>query len=176
MSLAGLRRKTTAQHYQKLLKKAGNEHGEIPRAILRVGVLADSRLFGSYDISRNLSQKFDMPHNRIDILIFENVKDDYVKQHYNTFSDKDFGMYGKIKVPNVADFIEHRFDILINYCNDKSMYTNLVALKSRAKFKIGFADTDLQNIYDFMIAVDGNKIDIFNEELIRYLKILNLIE
>ncbi|MCK0132469.1 hypothetical protein MWU59_13250 [Flavobacteriaceae bacterium F08102] len=176
MNLSGLRRKTTAHYYEKLLKKVDGKNREMPRAILRVGVLADSRLFGSYDISRSLSQIFDMPNNRIDILIFENLKDDYVKQHFNTFTEKDFGMYGKIKVPNVTDFIEHRFDILINYCNEKSMYTNLVALKSRAKFKIGFADSDLQKIYDFMVAVDGNKIDIFNEELCKYLKILKLIE
>ena len=66
--------------------------------------MADSRLFGSYDISRNLSQKLNMPHKNFEIIIFENLKDDFVTQHYNTFSEKDFGMYGKMKSKKCKGF------------------------------------------------------------------------
>lgn len=176
MNFKGLKKKTAAQYYQKQLRKLQSTNDNIPKKITKIGVLADSRLFGGYDISRNLSQKLKMPHKSLEIIIFENLKDDFVTQHYNTFSEKDLGMYGKPKAPNVVDFVNADYDLLINYCNHTSVYTNILTMRSKAKFKVSFANEELQNLYDFTIAVDGNKIDVFNDELAKYLQIFNLIE
>mgnify|MGYP006921594351 CR=1 FL=1 len=175
MSLAGLKKKTTQQSYNKLLKSFKKEQKDIPNKIKTIGILADSRLFGSYDISRNLSQKLNILSKNFEIIIFENLKDDFVAQHYNTFNEKAFGMYGKIKAPNVQDFIDTDYDLLINYSNQSSIFMNLVALRSKAKFKVGFANNELQDLYDFMIDTASNKVDIFNAELAKYLQILELI-
>ncbi len=175
MNFTGLKKKTAFQFYEKQLKKLKKSSGTIPDAIETIGILADSRLFGSYDISRNLSQKLNMPHKKFEIIIFENLKDDFVSQHYNTFSEKDFGMYGKIKTQNVLGFVDTKYDLLINYCNSDSVFSTIVAMRSKAKFKVGFADEQLQDLYDFMIVIEGNKIDIFNDELAKYLQILELI-
>jgi len=176
MNFTGLKRKTAFQFYEKQLKKLKKKNGSIPEKIEIVGVLADSRLFGSYDISRNLSQKLNMPHKNFEIIIFENLKDDFVTQHYNTFSEKDFGMYGKLKSSNVTGFMDTNYDLLINYCSHDSIFATIVAMRSKAKFKVGFADEQLHDLYDFMIEIDGNKIDVFNDELAKYLQILKLIE
>jgi len=175
MNFTGLKKKTAFQFYEKQLKKIKKGSENIPKKIETIGVLADSRLFGSYDISRNLSQKLNMPHNKFEIIIFENLKDDFVTQHYNTFSEKDFGMYGKIKTQNVVGFVDTKYDLLINYCPIDSVFATIVALKSKAKFKVGFADEQLQDLYDFMIVIEGNKIDVFNDEMAKYLQILELI-
>jgi len=180
MNFKGLKKKTATQFYEKQLKKLSrndnNKNQTIPKRIKSIGVLADSRLFGGYDLSRNLSQKLKLPHKNFEILIFENLKDDFVTQHYNTFTEKDLGMYGKAKTANVTDFINSDYDMLINYCNRNSIFTDVLAIRSKAKFKVGFANEELQNLYDFTIVVEGNKIDIFNDELAKYLQILNLIE
>jgi len=176
MNFTGLKKKTAFQFYEKQLKKLKKKERNTPTKVEHIGVLADSRLFGSYDISRNLSQKFNMPHKKFEIIIFENFKDEFVTQHYNTFSEKDFGMYGKIKAQNVVGFIDTPFDLLINYCNHDSVFATIVAMQSNAKFKVGFADDKLHDLYDFMIAIEGNKIDVFNDELAKYLQILELIE
>ncbi len=175
MNFTGLKKKTAFQFYEKQLKKLKKESTNIPERIKTIGVLADSRLFGSYDISRNLSQKLNLPHKNFEIIIFENLKDDFVTQHYNTFSEKDFGMYGKIKTKSVKSFVDTNYDLLINYCNLNSVFANIVAVQSKAKFKVGFADEQLEDLYDFMIVIEGNKIDIFNDELAKYLQILELI-
>ncbi len=175
MNFTGFKKKTANQFLEKQLKKATEGGKQIPKKIETIGVLADSRLFGSYDISRNLSQKLDMPHKNFEILIFENFKDDFVSQHFNTFTEKDFGMYGKIKAQNVIGFIDTKFDLLINYCGRESIFTSIVAVRSKAAIKVGFADEYMQELYDFMIVIEGNKIDIFNDELAKYLQILALI-
>lgn len=175
MNFSRLKKKTALQFCEKQLKKIKKSNKKLSKPVQKIGVLANSRLFGSYDISRNLSQKLNLPHNKFEIIIFENLKDDFVAQHYNTFTEKDFGMYGKVKAQNVTEFINTDFDLLINYCSYNSVFATIVGLRSKAKFKIGFADEQLQELYDFSIVVDGNKIDVFNDELAKYLQILELI-
>ena len=175
MSLSGFKRKTIEKSYESNLKHLTKTSGNFPETIKTVGILADSRLFGSYDISRNLSQKLNIESKNFEIIIFENLKDDFVTQHYNTFNEKDFGMFGKLKAPNLVDFTEAPFDLLINYDNQNSIYINLVALRSKAGFKVGFANEQLHELYNLMINVDSNKVDIFNDELAKYLNIMGLI-
>ena len=175
MNFTNLKKNTAYKFNKKELKKLVKADRKKPRAIETVGVLASSSLFGSYDISRNLSQKLNKPHKNLEIIIFENFKDDFVTQHYNTFSEKDFGMFGKPKAHNLANFIDSKYDLLINYCSPESVFANVVALRSKANFKVSFAHDTMADIYDFTITVDTNKIDVFNDELAKYLQILELI-
>lgn len=175
MSIKGLRKNTIQSYFTKEFKKLKKKEVSVPQVVETVGVLADSRLFGSYDISRNLSQKLGKPHRDFEIIIFENLKDDFVTQHYNTFTENDFGMYGKLKAENLKGFVDTKYDLLINYCSPKSVYGNIVTIKSRAKLKVSFADESVADMYNFTIAVDSNKIDVFNDELAKYLQILELI-
>ncbi len=175
MNFKGLKKNTAHLFFEKEFKKLRKAPKKQLDSIETIGVLADSRLFGSYDISRNLSQKLGKPHKNFEIIIFENLKDDFVTQHYNTFTEKDFGMYGKVKAPNLKDFVESKYDLLINYCNPESVYGNLVTVRSNARFKVSFATEELGDLYDFTISVDTNKIDVFNDELAKYLQIFELI-
>jgi len=175
MNFTSLKKNTAFKFNQKELKKLQKVSRKAPKVIHTIGVLASASLFGSYDISRNLSQKLNKPHKNLEIIIFENLKDDFVTQHYNTFSEKDFGMFGKTKAQNLIDFVDTKYDLLINYCSSESVFANVVALRSQAAFKVSFANEELANLYDFTIDVDSNKVDIFNDELAKYLQILELI-
>ncbi|PID71135.1 MAG: hypothetical protein CR985_01315 [Flavobacteriales bacterium] len=175
MSLKGLKRKSANSYYLKQLKKFKKDDPVLIKKIDNIGILANSRLFGSYDITRNLSQKFNLPSRCFEVIIFEDLKDDFVSQHYNTFTEKDLGMFGKAKAPNVVDFIDTEFDLLINYCPVTEIYTNILTMRSKAKLKVSFASEEMLKIYDFTIDVQGNKIDVFNDELAKYLKIFKFI-
>ena len=175
MNFTSLKKSSAFKFNQKELKRLTKISRKKPEVIETVGVLASSSLFGSYDISRNLSQKLNKAHKNLEIIIFENLKDDFVTQHYNTFSEKDFGMFGKAKAQNLNDFINTKYDLLINYCSPESVFANVVAVRSKAAFKVSFANEGLANLYDFTIEVDSNKVDIFNDELAKYLQILELI-
>lgn len=175
MSLRGLKEKTVKGFYNKEYKKLNKKSSERPTKIVKVGVLASSRLFGGYDITRNLSQKLGVDARNLEIIIFENLKDDFVSQHYNTFTEKDFGMYGKLKAQNLKEFVATKYDMLINYCAPDSIYGNLVTLLSNAKMKVSFGEEEVVDMYDFTVVVESNKIDVFNDELAKYLQILQLI-
>lgn len=175
MSLKGLKRKSANSYYLKQLKKFKKDDAVLAKKIDKIGILSNSRLFGSYDITRNLSQKLNLPPRCFEVIIFEDLKDDFVAQHYNTFTEKDLGMFGKAKAANVVDFIDTEFDLLINYCPSTEIYTNILTMRSKAKLKVSFASEEMMKIYDFTIDVQGNKIDVFNDELAKYLKIFKYI-
>ncbi len=175
MNFTSLKKNTALKFNQKEIRKIVKSNRQKPEKIETIGVLASSRLFGSYDISRNLSQKLNKPHKNLEIIIFENLKDDFVTQHYNTFSEKDFGMFAKPKAQNLIDFINTKYDLLINYCHPESVFGNAVTIRSHSNFKVSFANEEFMDLYDFTIEVDANKVDIFNDELAKYLQILELI-
>ena len=69
MNFTALKKKTAFHYYEKQLKKQKKVDKKTPEKINTIGVLADSRLFGSYDLSRNLSQKLNLPHKNLEIII-----------------------------------------------------------------------------------------------------------
>ncbi len=62
--------------------------------------------------------------------------------------------------------------MLIDYTKANTVFKKYIVAKSKASFKVGYAEVD-DRLYDFMIAVENEEIISFNKELIKYLKILN---
>jgi hypothetical protein len=48
-------------------------------------------------------------------------------------------------------------------------------LQSKAAFKVGFAHLD-KRLYDLMIRCEADEIALFNEELLKYLVILKIVQ
>ena len=90
-------------------------------------------------------------------------------------NEYSFGLYGKIKSPALANFVEKKFDLLINYCEANLIYDQIIMIRSVAGLKVGF-EHENNHFNDISFRVDGNKIDTFNNELIKYLEILKLIK
>ena len=85
---------------------------------------------------------------------------------------KDFDWLGKHKNPEIDEFIEQPFDVLISYYKKQTLELNLITALSKANFKIGLNNED-DRLHDFIIEVDPLKIAIFKTELIKYLTTLN---
>lgn len=99
------------------------------------------------------------------------ITDDPDTAYYN---DKSFGVNGSIKSTSLQDFVQKEYDVLINFYSEEKLGLNLVAAKSKAKFKVGFAEID-NRINDLVIGgVPGNT-NLFIAELKKYLKILEII-
>jgi uncharacterized protein YkvS len=90
------------------------------------------------------------------------------------FTDNNLGFGGMIKNDVVLSFIEKPYDGLLCYYNENRLMLNLVAVQSKAKFKIGFSGIN-ELINDLSIATDLENIKEFTFELKKYLSILNKI-
>ena len=87
---------------------------------------------------------------------------------------KNISISGEINKPEVVDFLEKPFDLLINYYDVNKYGILLLSIKSKANFKVGF-DTVDKRVNHFIIKELVDNYKEFTSELFKYLKILNKI-
>ncbi|WP_445712947.1 DUF6913 domain-containing protein [Flavobacterium sp.] len=142
--------------------------------VITVGILVDESYFSETNqlIERIVSQGIDA--NNISVLVYKDKikKKEEINEPFLTI--KNISLSGEITKPEVKDFIETPFDLLINYYDVSKSSLLLLSVKSKAKFKVGF-DTVDKRVNHFIIK---SLVENFNEfvlELFKYLKILNKI-
>lgn len=123
------------------------------------------------EIINDLENKLGIIKENITPLIFKRkLKEEEKSSLY--FTKKDFLNKGDIESESLKNFIDENFDLLINYTKKSNLYVNLVTLFSKAKFKIGFAKID-DRLYDLMVKEPNYNIQVFHQEIYKYLSILN---
>jgi hypothetical protein len=175
MNLKNIKRNKALKFLRKQGKITNNNANVSKKEIKKVGVLADENLFKTYDFRKKLAENFGIKTDDFTIILYQNVKNVTLSQEFETFSDKDFGMGGKIKGTVVQNFVQTKFDLLINYCAYENVMAQVASYHSKAILKAGFNSEEL-NFYDISIQIDANKVDTFNAELTKYLQILKLIK
>ncbi len=91
-----------------------------------------------------------------------------------TFGSKHLNWKGEITNPEVNDFINEKFDLLISYYDVEKAILLTITHHSKAQFKIGFSSID-KRLNHLMINTNAENHKVFIHELFRYLKILNKI-
>lgn len=110
----------------------------------------------------------------IKILVFKNkIKKNQVFD-YPTFCNKDLSWAATFCNSEVLNFINEKFDLLINYYDVEKNPLLLLSNESKASFKVGFSAID-KRLNHFMINVNAENYTVFIKELFKYLKILNKI-
>ena len=175
MGILNLKNKTANKFIKNQLKARASQKEFEVKAIKRVGVLAELTLIQTYDFTKRLSEGFNMEPEDLRVFLFDPGGKDGAPETYRSCSEKDFGMFGKIKSEGLNRFVKRDFDLLINYCEPSHLYPKVIMLRSIAKMRAGF-DHESNFFNDISIKVQGNDIDTFNKELLKYLQILKLIK
>ena len=142
--------------------------------ISKIGILAESELFRTYDFSKKLSENFGVPKDNFDIVLYNNEYGPNSMDEHQSFTEKDFGMFGKVKSDRIKKIVNSKYDLLVDYCANDNVFAKVICNRSKSKLIAGFENNEFQ-LYDISIKLEGNKIDTFNEELTKYLQILNLL-
>ena len=108
-------------------------------------------------------------------MLFRNTKEEDKAKTYDIISHKDFGFYGNIKGESLRSFVDTEFDILINYCHVDHILSQVASFRSSAALKVSFKNEEF-DFYNILLDIEENKIDTFNNELTKYLKILSFIK
>ncbi len=175
MDLFGLKTKTAAKFIKNRHQNAGSEKKNPPSRIKSVGALADIDLFRNYDFTRKLIDSFGLAPNQVQVaLVDPSGKNQNTLDAPEAFSEESFGLYGKIKNATLEDFVDKEFDLLVNYSGTDWVFTEVILARSRARLKAGF-ERENEGWQDIAIKIPGNKMDTFHEELVKYLRIMNLI-
>jgi hypothetical protein len=88
------------------------------------------------------------------------------------FTNSDLNWYYKPKNHNTDDFINARFDILIDLSLEEVFPLQYIVNLSRAKYKVG-RFTSEESVYDLMINLKKeNNVEFLIEQITHYLKII----
>jgi hypothetical protein len=141
-------------------------------SIQTVGLLIDASFFSQTEALVNELVANGITESNIKIIVY---KDKFKKSDvytYPVFGTKSLNWKGQITDPQVNDFVNEKFDLLISYYDIEKAILMLITQNSKAQFKVGFSSID-KRLNHLMINTDVENYKIFIHELFRYLKLLN---
>lgn len=142
--------------------------------ISSIAILVDGAKYQDFPFLTEISSLFNINKGAIQILYF--TPDKNIAKQYNEtmYCENDLGFRGRFKNEAVNTFINIKKDALLNFYSEDNLLLNLVAVQSKAKFKIGFSGVN-ELINDLSIATSLENIKEFTFEVNKYLSILKKI-
>ncbi len=165
---------------QRFLRKLTDKNlknrdtSNLNEAVKTIGFLVDEELFNDFEKLYVISEKMGLKRKDVKIFTFMRVKKKTPSLRQNQINNKHFTWKGEIHHQNANEFLEMQLDVLVGYYNSKNDYLDVMMSCSKAKFKVGFSETD-KRLSDLLISVNPLEVDQFGQELIKYLKVLNKI-
>lgn len=172
MFLKLFRKRSNQKYINKILNSKRSKISE--KKIRSVGVILSLEEFKDYDKIKEIFTDFGINENRIKFITYLSDKDFQLNHWDDYFSPEDFGWSGNITNIALNEFIDFKYDVLISYYRLDNTDLNLVTAKSKANFKIGISNFD-QRLNDFIIDIGTEHINVFRNELEKYLRGLNKI-
>lgn len=159
---------------QKFVEKTLSQRKVITGSnkVSSVGVLLNHSEFRNYDTVHKFLDSLEINSINRKFFTFSSTGDVGLSNWERIFTAKDFGWNGKLKNPELQNFTETNFDVLICYFLEITPELKQIAAASKANFKVGISNVD-ERLFDLMINVPIKNFDIFKKELKKYLTILN---
>ncbi|EDP69886.1 hypothetical protein FBALC1_10152 [Flavobacteriales bacterium ALC-1] len=170
MILKAFKEKSIQKYVNTLLnaRKAAISNAKVKT----VAVLLNTSEFHEFEVFRVYFKELGLTSPKHKIIAFT-LDDKLEHNKWNThYSPKDFGWKGKIKNIDLDSFIKEPYDVLICYYKKEVLQLDLIAAASKANLKVGISKKD-ERLYDLIIDVALKDINIFKQELKKYLTILN---
>lgn len=175
MGILNLKDNTARKFIKIREKESASEHKISVKHINKVGVIAELSLLQTYDFTKRLCEGLKIEVEEMKVILYDPTGKAEAMENYRLCTEKDFGLNGKIKSEALNRFAGRKFDLLINYCDPELIFPKVIMLRSIAGLKAGF-EHELNFFNDISIHIKENQIDTFNDELVKYLQILKLID
>lgn len=151
----------------------GFQKGDLQK-INNLAVFTDDESKFNKQHLKKIKKSLQLKDEQINILTFKK-KNSAVNEFGGTFIEKkDFNWFAKIKKQEIKKYFDKKYDLFLDCSSTDDKIKQYIVQKIKANLKVShsYNDTDL---YNFSIAVDEGDYDTFIDELLKYLKILNLI-
>ena len=173
MILKGFKEKSNKKHLNKLLSE--RQVNVTDKKIESLGVILNIDEIDDFELFRKLADSLKIRDNKLKIIAFSENDKDTPTTWDVCFNPKDFGWKGAIKNIELQTFLEREFDALISYYTKDVLELKMMTARSKAQFKIGIVQSD-ERLNDLIIKTGLKEFNVFKEETIKYLTILNKIK
>ncbi|MGB5555327.1 MAG: hypothetical protein WBM83_11760 [Flavobacteriaceae bacterium] len=147
---------------------------ERAKGITSIACLVDLDQFDKADLFYEFVEEFSLRPNSVKIIGYRKYYDNNSPYSTPVFSDKDLGWNGDIENSYVLEFLSREYDLLVNYYTEENLMLQLMSVKTRARFRVGFKEID-QHFNDLIIDTPIKDFKAFKLELKKYLKVFNEI-
>ncbi|HDZ14463.1 hypothetical protein LCGC14_1690550 [marine sediment metagenome] len=142
--------------------------------ISSIGCIVDLDSFEDAELFYDFVEDYNLRPNAVKIIGYKSQYDNTSPYSTPVFSDKDLGWNGNVENSYALEFISREYDLLVNYYNQENLLLQLMSIKTRARFRVGFKGVD--KVYnDLILNAPLDDFTIFRKELKKYLGVLNEI-
>lgn len=167
-----LKQKSILKQTSKVLNKRDTSNRNVSMKTL--GFLVDETLCHDFEKLKTFSKECNLKYKDVRIFSYKEIKKKLPSLVQNQTNNKDFSWRGEINNQNANEFLEIPFDVMVGFYSESNVFMDLMMAKSKAKFKVGFGQTD-PRILDLVLHVEASNFKAFKSEFIKYLKIFNKI-
>lgn len=149
-----------------LISEAEQEEFNIP--IKSVSVIVDFRNLKAIKVLAQLKEKFQIKESRFKTLLY--AANHQIPQDYSglNYSLKDIDLKACIKNEELRKFTSENVDLLITFAEPNNTAVHLITAYCKAGIKVGrYRKNDA--LYNIILQAE-NDVDLFAEELVKYLK------
>lgn len=172
MFLKRFKEKSNQKFLNRLLKE--RKTSVTHKKVETIGVILNYEEFNDYDAIRLFFKSVGIKEKNLKIIAYLNDEKEAPNSWDNFYFFKDFGWHGKILNQSINNFIETKFDVLLSFYSKNCYELSILTAASNANFKIGITDYD-ERLNDCIIKVSTQEFNIFKQEVLKYLKVLNKI-
>ena len=172
MILKGFKEKSNKKHLNKLLSE--RQVNVTDKKIESLGVILNIDEIDDFKLFTVFADFLKIRDNKLKIIAFSENNKDTLTTWDVCFNPKDFGWKGIIKNIELQTFLDTKYDALVSYYTNDVLELKMMTAKSKAQFKIGIMQSD-ERLNDLIIKTKLKEFDVFKEETIKYLTILNKI-
>jgi len=181
MSLVGEIKSKAGRHY---LQKALQENKRVSKlknyeTARSVGILYKAGDKAHETLVKNYVQYLKAEHGIRDIMALgyfetkELPEAYHIKLSFEYFTKKELNWHLRPESTSVLKFIEHPYDLLIDFSDKDSVPLRFVLALSKAKFKVGKQCATCEPFYDFMISTkEDQSTELYIETVNHYLGLL----
>ena len=129
------------------------------------GILYCSDSPGTTEAVQGIRQQLEACGIQTTLLEFREKQPDSAGEDSNSFSPKDFSLWGSLRNTNVESFIRQEFDYLFSADRLLHPAVEFVLAASQARCRAGISSDESNPFLDVMIQSDGQPEQILNELL-----------
>lgn len=139
------------------------------------GLILDKEGLEKLEILKKFGEEIGFNPDAIDLLLYTPKKTVIPEFQGVQLTLRGINWLGKFKSKEVNEFLTRRFDILICYQSQPDKVLDKLISSSEADFKIGRLEGSTR-VFDLAIGTSFSEIEVFTEEVKKYLRILNRLD